>query len=229
MQRQGALAFEYEKELSAERLTSLAGLPLYLDLILVSGMAAAVHRHVHAAGEQGWMDIQMVIALIFLNLSGGDCMSDLDRLEHDAGFAAILLSIERCLFSPARAPRAGGAVAAHAGACGAVAGRGGGMAGRFHDPDAPKAEAGHASIPAVTEELQGLWLVNQVLLEFMQTHNPSDGGDAGHGRDADRDAQARRAVLLQEVQGVSAAELLVGGTGHDALFGVPGRQRPGRT
>ena len=99
MQRQGALAFEYEKESSAERLTSLAGLPLYLDLILVSGMAAAVHRHVHAAGEQGWMDIQMVIALIFLNLSGGDCMSDLDRLEQDAGFSAILLSIERCLFS----------------------------------------------------------------------------------------------------------------------------------
>jgi len=173
MQRQGALAFEYEKESSAERLTSLAGLPLYLDLILVSGMAAAVHRHVHAAGEQGWMDIQMVIALIFLNLSGGDCMSDLDRLEHDAGFAAILLSIERCLFSRRERRELAGRWRRTRGRAVPSAGAVAEWLRRFHDPDAPKAEAGHASIPAVTEELKGLWLVNQVLLEFMQTHNPS--------------------------------------------------------
>ena len=35
--------------------------------------------------------------------------------------------------------------------------------------------------------------------------------------------------MLQEVQGVSAAELLVGGAGRDALFGVPRRQRARRT
>src|SRR5208283_3383685 len=54
-------------------------------------------------------------------------------------------------------------------------------------------------------------------------------GDAGHGRDADRDAQTRRAALLQEIQGVSAAELLVGGTGRDAVLGVPRRQRARRS
>jgi hypothetical protein len=54
-----------------------------------------------------------------------------------------------------------------------------------------------------------------------------DGGDPGHGRDADRDPQARGAALRQGVQGVSAAELLVGRAGRRAALGVPRRQRPG--
>jgi hypothetical protein len=44
---------------------------------------------------------------------------------------------------------------------------------RFHDPATPPAVAGHAFIPAVTEQLQSLWRTNQTLLEFMQTHQPA--------------------------------------------------------
>jgi hypothetical protein len=44
---------------------------------------------------------------------------------------------------------------------------------RFHDPAAPKAVAGSAFIPAMTEELGGLWRVNQALPGFIQTHQPS--------------------------------------------------------
>jgi hypothetical protein len=36
---------------------------------------------VHVAGSQGWLDIQMVLALIFLKLAGGDCVEDLERLD----------------------------------------------------------------------------------------------------------------------------------------------------
>jgi hypothetical protein len=48
---------------------------------------------------QGWLDIQMVLALIFLNLAGGDCVEDLERLETDSGFAAVLRVIERDVLS----------------------------------------------------------------------------------------------------------------------------------
>jgi hypothetical protein len=41
---------------------------------------------------------------------------------------------------------------------------------RFHDLAAPKAVAGSAVIPAVTEQLRGLWQVNQALLGCIQTH-----------------------------------------------------------
>ncbi len=56
---------------------------------------------------------------------------------------------------------------------------------RFHDAAAPKAAAGTAIIPAVTDELRGLWRVNRALLDFLQKHQPGGVGDAGHGRDAD--------------------------------------------
>ena len=229
MVAQGVLDFQYEADSSRHGLTSLAGLPVYFDLIKASGLGEAIRRHVRAAGGQGWLDIQMVLAVIFLNLAGGDCVEDIERLERDGGFSAVLRAIEKDLLSRAerrslksrwrrereRATPSPSALS--------------GWLERFHDPASPKAVAGTAFIPAVTEELRGLWRVNQALLEFLQNASARDDGDAGHGRDADRDAQARRAVLLQEVQGVSAAELLVGGTGRDALFGVPRRQRARRT
>jgi len=62
---QGVLGFQYEADRSSSGLTSLAGLPLYLDLIEAIGLGAAIRQHVHVAGSQGWLDIQMVLALIF--------------------------------------------------------------------------------------------------------------------------------------------------------------------
>ena len=44
---------------------------------------------------------------------------------------------------------------------------------RFHDPNSPKAVAGKAFIPAVTQALRGLWRVNQALLEFLHEHQPA--------------------------------------------------------
>ncbi len=101
MVAQGLLDFQYEADRSSHGLTSLAGLPLYFDLIKASGLGAAIRRHVRAAGGQGWLDIQMVLAVIFLNLAGGDCVEDIERLERDGGFSAILRAIEKDLLSRA--------------------------------------------------------------------------------------------------------------------------------
>ncbi len=173
MLAQGLLDFQYEVDSSSDGLTSLAGLPLYLDLIKASGLGAAIQRHVRAAGRQGWLDIQMVLAVIFLNLSGGDCVEDIERLEREGGFSAILRAIEKDLRSRAergslksrwrrereRATPSPSALS--------------GWLERFDDPALPKAVAGTASIPAATEELRGLWRVNQALLEFLQKHRPA--------------------------------------------------------
>ena len=145
-------------------------MPLYLDLVKASGLGAAIQRHVRVAGSQGWLDIQMVLAVMFLNLAGGDCVEDIERLERDGGFAAILRAIEKDLLSRAerrslktrwrrereRAMPSPSALS--------------GWLERFHDPASPKAVAGTAFIPAVTKELRGLWRVNQALLAFAQKH-----------------------------------------------------------
>ena len=90
MVAQGVLGFQYEADTSGGGLTSLAGLPLYLDLVQASGLDVAIRRHVQVAGGQGWLDIQMVLAVIFLNIAGGDCVEDLERLESDSGFTCDL-------------------------------------------------------------------------------------------------------------------------------------------
>ena len=101
MVAQGVLGFQYEPDSSDTGLTSLGGLPLYFDLIHAIGLDAAIRRELRVAGRQGWLDIQMVLAVIFLNLAGGDCVEDIERLEADTGFTAILGAIEKDLLSRA--------------------------------------------------------------------------------------------------------------------------------
>jgi hypothetical protein len=167
---QGVLDFQYESDSSRHGLTSLAGLAIYLDLVKACGLGAAIQRHVGVAGSQGWLDVQMVLAVVLLNLAGGDCVDDIERLERDGGFSAILRAIEKDLLSRAerralktrwrrereRATPSPSALSA--------------WLERFHDPASPKAAAGTAFIPEVTRELQGLWRVNRSLLAFAQEH-----------------------------------------------------------
>ena len=167
---QGVLDFQYEAERSSTGVTSLAGLPLYLDLVHASGLAAAIRRHVRVAGRQGWLDLQMVLAVVFLNLAGGDCIDDLERLEGDSGFAAVLQAIEQGLLSRGerrslalRWRRKRERTVPSPSALSA-------WLERFHDPASPRAVAGTAFIPAVTEALQGMWRVNRALLGFLQRH-----------------------------------------------------------
>jgi len=173
MLSQGVLGFQYEAESSAAGLTSLGGLPLYLDLVQASGLVAAIRQHVHVAGEQGWLDHQMMLALLLLNLAGGDCAADLDRLEHDSGFTAVLTAIERELLT--RQERRSLKTRWRRERQRAVPSASSVLdwLERFHDTASPKAVAGSAFIPAVTPALQGLWRVNQALLGFLQTHQPA--------------------------------------------------------
>lgn len=92
---QGVLPYEYQASPSASGLTSLAGLGLVLDLVTVLDLADALDSEVglrqHPAG---WTDAQLVLSLMLLNLAGGDCVDDLERLEADEGFTRLLRRVE---------------------------------------------------------------------------------------------------------------------------------------
>src|SRR5690625_4196819 len=168
---QGLLPFQYEAESSSGGVTALGGLPLYLDLIKASGLADAVRRHLRVAGDQGWLDVQMVVALLALNLAGGDCVEDLERLEGDSGFAAVVREVEGRLLGPAerrflkrrwRRERRRSLPSP----CSLLA-----WLGRFHSQEEEgKRQKGTAFIPAMTSQLAGLGLVNRALLGFLQSH-----------------------------------------------------------
>ncbi len=95
MMPQGFLPFQYEKEHSGVGFTAQAGLPLYLDLAKVVKIHRLIERQFsHLGPTQGWTVIQQILAVVLLNLAGGDCVDDLDRLNDDSGFGKILRQAE---------------------------------------------------------------------------------------------------------------------------------------
>ena len=81
MVAQGVLPYQYQEDSGQVGVTGLAGLPVYLDLAHVVGLRESIGRHVGLrAGSQGWTDAQMVTSLLLLNLAGGDCVEDIEKL-----------------------------------------------------------------------------------------------------------------------------------------------------
>lgn len=92
---QGTLPFQLVEEFSESGVTSLAGLPAYLEFGHVLGLAQSIENRVKArSGEQGYTDVQVILPLILMNLAGGDCVADLERLADDSGFSRFLERFE---------------------------------------------------------------------------------------------------------------------------------------
>ncbi len=168
---QGRLSFQYEAETKGLGPTGLAGLGLYFDLMRAMDLGSAVRRHLDVAGERGWLDLQMVMPLLALNLAGGDRVEDLGRVSRDRGFSALLGEAEKALLTRRERRslkgrfRRGGA----RGVPSATALRD--WLEKFHDPSAElRREAGKAYIPAATAALKGLSAVNHELVGFLQSH-----------------------------------------------------------
>ncbi len=162
---QGILPFKYEEEKKTTGMTALAGLPLYLELAQKTGLSEAIQKHIKVReSTQGWTDNQIVMALILLNLAGGDCVDDLKVLEADDGFCEILKKAElhgrkrrqrRALLRRWRKQRTRTVPSASAVFRYLAA---------FHDGEQEKQrQAGKAFIPEPNEHLSGFALVNSEL------------------------------------------------------------------
>jgi hypothetical protein len=168
---QGVLPFKYEEAKKESGMTALGGLPLYLDLATVMGIGESIEKHLHIK-QQGWTDKQIILSLMLLNLAGGDCVDDLQKLEGDGGFCQVLRRVEqkgmkrrerreldrrwrkdRVRVVPSQSP-----VFRYLSA--------------FHDPEQEKRRIeGKAFIPAPNEHLRGIMRVNADMLTFIQSRN----------------------------------------------------------
>ena len=169
---QGVLPFKYEEEKRESGMTALAGLPIYLDLATVMGMGESIERHLQIK-QRGWTDKQTILSLILLNLAGGDCVDDLEKLQGDDGFCKVLRRIEqkgmkrrerreldrrwrkeRQRVVPSQSP-----VFRYLSV--------------FHDPEQEKKRIeGKAFIPIPNAHLRGLMSVNNDMVAFVQGRNP---------------------------------------------------------
>jgi len=173
---QGILPFQYEIEDKGIGVTGLAGLPLYLDLGKAAKINNLITRYLgHLGPSQGWSVTQQIFAIVLLNLSGGDCVDDLNRLNEDPGFCKILRRAEvyrfgrrkrralekrwrkkqlRSVPSPSSTHR---------------------FLALFHDSaEEPKRTENTAFIPAQNTMLQGLVNINSAVVAFGHRHQPDE-------------------------------------------------------
>jgi hypothetical protein len=176
MVAQGVLPYQLESESETTILTGLAGLPIYLDLAHIVGLRDSIARHLEIRkGSQGWTDAQMLTTLILLNLAGGECVEDLEKLQGDEGFAVILHRVEtfglprskrreferRWRTSTQRKVPSVSAMRRF-------------LAG-FHDAQQEEARVpGAAFIPTPSPGLAGLGQVQRDCLSFLQRHHPKE-------------------------------------------------------
>ncbi len=170
--KQGTLSYYIESEPTRADLTGLAGLAPCIDLACASGLFDSIRRNVDACGKQGWTDSQVVMSLILLNLSGGDCVDDLNRLEADAGIGKLVRYCENHGLSRSmcremgkrwRKERLRNVVSAN------VARR---FLSAFHDVEQENLRtSGKAFIPKANENMVGLRKVNADLVNWVQRVN----------------------------------------------------------
>jgi len=168
---QGVLPFNYEADRSKAEVTALGGLALYIELIGACGLWSAIKREMRVCGSRGWLDVQMLVSALSLNLAGGDCVDDLDRLERDRGFTSVLRMAERCF--PSRREHREMGRRWRRERCRTVPSPSSMLAwlGRFDDAEAQAGRvAGTAYIPPASEPLRSLWRVNDALVGVMQAH-----------------------------------------------------------
>lgn len=170
---QGILPFHYEEEKVDEGMTSHAGLPVYLDLFKGLGVGEALDANVGARPVQGFSDSQMGLAFVLLNLSGGDCVDDLDILEKDKGFCRVFRKCEtHGLSKKKREALAGRFRSGRARTLPAPSSAFRYLAA-FHDAEQEKLrQPGRAFIPAPNRHLRGLHAVNRELAASVQHHCP---------------------------------------------------------
>jgi len=163
---------QYEHEKNASGMTSLAGLPLYIELAHLSGLISAIDQQL-TTKRQGWLDTEILLSIILLNLSGADCVDDIDRLAADKGLEMVLSHI--ATFGMKRAARRAYERRWRKGKTRtfpsvSVIHR---FLNGFHHPDEEaKRQEGRAFIPAHNAQLQTLLEVNRTLIATAQQHHP---------------------------------------------------------
>jgi hypothetical protein len=85
------LPYKYMEETKSSGLTGPAGLPMYLDLMRRLGVVQALRTHLDGNIHPFcvWKPSDIASALLMLNLSGGDNVDDLRKIQADSGFRPL--------------------------------------------------------------------------------------------------------------------------------------------
>ncbi len=87
---EGEFPFNYDWEPAKEVFAAYAGVPLFVRAARSLDVPGSVKRHLHLKQrERGFDELTYVESFLVLNLLGGDCLDDFERLREDAGLAEM--------------------------------------------------------------------------------------------------------------------------------------------
>ncbi|NIM18295.1 MAG: transposase [Candidatus Aminicenantes bacterium] len=169
---QGVLPFKYVESKKSQSMTNFSGLLAYVELLHRMGFFELVSRYVRVhGGDQGWLDSQILLHLLLLHLSGGDCPEDIERLESDKGLCKALKQLEKRLLGVKSAKEIDRRFRGRKGRqrCFASPNAIRNYMERFHNEKGEEDRVlGEAYIPVSNEYLEGLSWLNSEFLSFMQ-------------------------------------------------------------
>ncbi len=169
------LPFKYEEEKKDFGSTGLSGVLVFLDLLSKMGFCELVNRQVLAKkGKQGWSDYRVILSLMLLNICGGDCVSDIDKLESDSGLRRFFKNLElRNVFGCRRREKLKRQWRNGTRNCFPTSSSIFRYLLLFHNFEAEhERQKGKAFIPSSNEHLLSLSDLNGDMLEFLQLNNP---------------------------------------------------------
>jgi hypothetical protein len=169
------LPFKFEMEKKEKDLTGLTGLLLHLAFFKNLNLNSIIRKHLRIRdGIRGYRDDQIILALILLNLAGGESVSDIEILMKDEGFCRIMEAMElrgktgrsrkkiKARWSGKAKPNLPSSTSIFR------------YLEKFHnEAEESSRQEGKAFIPATNKNLEGLKYINQELMGLMQVKVPS--------------------------------------------------------
>ena len=90
-------SYYIDSKVDPAAVTNYGGIFPYLDLMLLVDLPNVVTERLPKKGMRAWQHAEHVAALLALNLTGGDCVDDLVKLDEDPGIGLYMGQIARAL------------------------------------------------------------------------------------------------------------------------------------
>jgi hypothetical protein len=172
---QKTLPFKYIESKKTKSMTNFSGLLSYVEVLHLMNFFKSVKNNVQVhRGNQGWLDSQIILSVILLNLSGGDCPEDINRLEEDKGLCKSVKYLEKRLIDKQTYKNLNRRFRNSKGRkrCFASPNAIRTYMEAFHNEKAEECRVyGTAYIPESNHHLEGLCSLNTPFLDFMQLNN----------------------------------------------------------
>jgi hypothetical protein len=101
-------SYYLDTRVDSAAVTNYGGIFPYLDLMLLTGLSKSADDLLPGSHLNGWRPSQYLSALLAMNLTGGDCVDDLAKLESDAGIELYMSVISHSIGADSKRFRRGG-------------------------------------------------------------------------------------------------------------------------